>query len=245
MITHVQRAGSAIEDTDWTSTKTCSVSGVTVGNALFVLLGGGHGVTLSSVTDDVGNSYTVDVAEYGTNNDTAAIASCLNVVFVPNTITLHLTGNRDCDTCITVEEFSGIASSSALDQTATLAYGWLGPGLSIGPTGTTAQADELVIALWGVNPHTVTWTKGTNYMDFGPLVGGEKVMFSEYRILSSTGAQTATGTLSTDTYLIGALATYKGAPPTYVKNVAGVADASVKSVSGVPLASVKKISGVS
>lgn len=241
-IAHARRAGYAADNGNYQSTKPCTVSGITTGNAIFVLIGGGDGNVPTLVDDNAGNTYAIDVGYF--NNGTATIASCLNVISAPTTITAHfaaITAGQN----VSVEEFSGFLAGAAFDKSATMVEEYY-VNLSIGPTATTTQADELVIAVWGLHLTTGTWTKGANYTDFGAVHGTYQESLSEYRILTSTGAQTATGTIAYGA-ACGVLATYKmgTAPPaTHIKTVDGVAYASLKTVDGVARASIKTVDGL-
>ena len=111
---------------------------------------------------------------------------------------------------MTVIEISG-APTSPLDKTMTASG--TGTAASTGTTATTSQASEIVIANIGWNS-TVTPSGQTAGYTVLPLqqatvpsnATGEQ---AAWRILTTTGAQTYTATLSASVAWAGAIATFK------------------------------------
>jgi hypothetical protein len=103
-----------------TSSATCAVtltSTVASGNMLCVSLGWvtSTGVDIITVTDDKGNTYTVvDKTFNNPASYSLCDAYCLNITNAPQTITATISTARQFST-IFVDEWSGIATSSALD----------------------------------------------------------------------------------------------------------------------------------
>jgi hypothetical protein len=85
--------------------------------------------------------------------------------------------------------------------------------LSIGPTAATDTAEEICWAFWGSGIRTFTATGGyTEVAETGTSVGtSDRQVMVAYRIVTSTGTQTATGTLSASTTVVGALSTWRAA----------------------------------
>jgi hypothetical protein len=131
----------------------------------------------------------------------------------------------------TLDEWSGIATSSALDQTTAAHSSSNGTAWSSGATGTTTQAAELVIGACTLNSTQATWTVGAGYskLNTSPLVTGAsaiKALEAEYQIVAATGAQTANGTTGTSTAWVAAVTTYKAATVTNITISAGVCTAT-------------------
>jgi len=107
---------------------------------------------------------------------------------------------------------SGLVAASPADRTAT-ATNATAPAVSVGPTATTSQANELLIGAFGVNDggSTASFTAGTGYTALPSNVTGSGLaIFPEYRIVAATGAYSATGTLGgTHSDWSGAIVTYK------------------------------------
>lgn len=111
-------------------------------------------------------------------------------------------------------EASGLAAAASLaDQSA----GGTGTGtaLATSATPTLAQADELACAVFAEHAggsDTFTWA-GSFTGIVGPGNPFASTCFPGYRVLSSTAAVTASGTLSTSRAWTGLVVTLKGAAP--------------------------------
>jgi hypothetical protein len=79
--------------------------------------------------------------------------------------------------------------------------------LSIGPTAATDTADEIIFAWWGSGIRV--FTEGTNYTELAETASSARQLSLEYRIVSATGAQTATGTFATSSTQAGAMSTWR------------------------------------
>lgn len=104
---------------------------------------------------------------------------------------------------IAVDEVSGLGSQHVPDASA-VAFSTSSVGtFSIGPTGTTAYADELVWAVVATplaSATTQTITAGAGYTQQGTrlvISGLALSLYREYKVVSATGAQTADGTFNT------------------------------------------------
>src|SRR6185436_9288711 len=112
--------------------------------------------------------------------------------------------------------FSGIGTVGRLDQTATKTGNTTGP--NVGPTASnTSQADELVIASFGVETKkSDPFTVGAGYTALpressdntaGPTVS--VTVNPEFQILSATGMPSAAGSITPARNWAGVLATYR------------------------------------
>lgn len=103
-------------------------------------------------------------------------------------------------------EFSGVATTSALDQTASTT----GSGdLDSGATSTTTQATELLIGSAATNNYQTTVTGTSGWALWTTWDGNRTVLL--YRVVSATGTYNATATLSDAGTWTGGIATFKAA----------------------------------
>lgn len=112
---------------------------------------------------------------------------------------------------VILHTLDGLAASP-LDKTATATGS--GTSVSIGATATTAQNDEIAVAVFGANPaNSGTLTVGSGWTDSGQQDSGSTARraASEYKVLTATGTVTATGTLATAALWAGVVATFKKA----------------------------------
>ncbi len=84
--------------------------------------------------------------------------------------------------------------------------------LVIGPSPTTAANDEIVVGAFALVNAGRTFTVGAGYADGTKVVttagSGERAIVAEYKFVSTTGPQTADGTLNSNGYFAGALQTF-------------------------------------
>ncbi len=140
-------------------------------------------------------------------------------------------------------EYSGVVTSSSLDQTAGAAdTSTLSVAAVSGTTGTTAQASELIIAALNSGDTISSVTNSFTVRDqANPLACN--VALADFTA-SSTGTFTTTGTYSVASQNACAIVTFKLAPTTSIKTVDGLAVASIKTVDDLAIASVKSINGL-
>jgi formylmethanofuran dehydrogenase subunit C len=172
-------------------------------------------VVPSSVTDSAGNSYTlVSAANSSSVSETLAYALNASALASGQTITITFPSSRNA--AAAAYSVTGIATASAADQQATNTTG-SGASPSVGPTGTTTQADELVIGLFGYG-NSRTFTPGSGYTALATIesTGTVRGTTGEYKIVSATGAQTADGTFNSSATYAGVIVTFKGAAATGV-----------------------------
>lgn len=171
-----------------------------IGDLVIVNFGFGLGSTPSSTscTDDAGNTFTLAVQDDKLTNNTphAWQFFCVLTHAITTSNTLTATPNVTVnfpwlaiDIC-TVS--GGTWNASPLDKTAHANGASTSP--SSGATGTTSQAIELAFGCIGCGPsETVTW--GGGYTGIDHAANSTKSGDTGYLILSSTGAQTASGTI--------------------------------------------------
>jgi hypothetical protein len=191
----------------------------------------GNFLALSSVLVDVNKAGTPTIASVRDNgspastwaravantdgglHDSAEIWYATNVTGRPTliTVTVNVSGSTNLHQASRVDEYSGIAGSAPLDQTAI--HGDY--NVAVCPTGTTAATatdQELAIALYGDNNQGLTitspygWTERRNSV--GRFGAGEAVIDKAVPI----GPQTASFSTNGNTWAVTAIATFKLQP---------------------------------
>ncbi len=204
----------------------------TVGNVIIVKAVGWASPTgpTTSCTDTATNSYTQRTNALSTGSGaTTTRAAIFDCVIASSPTSTTITWSTSADHSVVFEEWSGLDTASLSDQVATPALSGLisgsgGQSLTVGPTGTLAQADELVQTLLGA----ATGTASSNITTPSGYMGGVFEqnspsfvgMGSAYKTVAATTAVDATWTFSTagttGQSAVALLATYRVAasPPT-------------------------------
>lgn len=188
---------------------------VTTGNALFAWVQSytnGNQRTVSQVTDTAGNSYTRQGnIEHGDSNHSAECWAAFNITGnASNTVTATFSGNAQ-NRDINVVQYSGIATSSAFDQAAALNIDAGTPtSHTTNTTGTTAQADEVVIGYfiaWNIaTPYTPSATSPYNLR----RVNTDSSFVAD-RIVAATGTYSVTASTTQAGQLAMMVRTFKAA----------------------------------
>jgi len=184
---------------------------VTAGSSIFVCARiNAVGKTIT-VTDTLGNTYAGSGGTAGdVTNNTAGFQTYLysahNSAGGANTVTLAISGTGRI--WMNIAEYSGLATSSTLDQTASATGA--SAAIDSGATATTTQASELVIGVGGSNVDN-TFTLGTGFSNLNVAAAGTNRVAMEGQVVSSTGTYNGTFTILTSTQWVGLVATYKGA----------------------------------
>ncbi len=160
---------------------------------------------IQSVTDSGGNTYTLAAKSNNGTNCTTSVYYAYNITGGANfKITVNYTVNGE-NIGVTAREYSGVnTASNPLDQTATSA------GLSIGPTATSTQSNEVVVATISTNANTA-FTVGTGYSNFIDNGLGSGHLGVEDQIVDSIQGYTATFN-GGGAFTAGVMATFKGIP---------------------------------
>jgi hypothetical protein len=180
-------SGSVVGGTSFNLTAFGSNCGA--GNLIVVSIRGGA-VAVSTVTDASGNTYTKAVARADT--PTNELWYAYNIVGgVKPVITVTMASSTTA--CAGAQEFSGILSTSdPLDKTSS-GHGTSGSPSS-GATATTTQNTELVVG--GLSYTTFTPAAGSGFSNLLTFNDGTDWGFIESKVVTSTGAQTATSSTS-------------------------------------------------
>lgn len=155
------KAGASTTTTATVGTLALAFTGtVTSGNAVgigFAFSSSTGTPTLTSVTDDKGNTYTIDQNVLdpfaGSNN---VVAHCLNVTNAPQTVTVTV-GNTVSASIVIGGCSYEVNGTTAVDVTSTGSHASSASALSI--AFTTANANEFAIVVDSADVSTVTWTQ--------------------------------------------------------------------------------------
>lgn len=191
-ISNVQKK-RANTDTD-TTTVTLD-SNITAGNSIIATVffcddvacsAGVGGITVAVTA--TGCTFTEQINNQEQSGRTFHTFIALNCSGGTAAITSVLTGESDPHYhYVMASEWTNFATSSAVDQTNKL-YSDTGMTASISTTGSTSQADELVYAV--IN-HSNVSAVGSGYTILNGSLPGDTLV-DEYKVVSSTGTQTAT-----------------------------------------------------
>lgn len=196
---------SKVQDANAGSSSTSSAFGsnTTTGNTILVTISTWNDAQaniVSSVTDSKGNTYTQDqasVKQTGTHTREYLYRSSNITGGASHTITVNYTGASNNYAAWAAIEVSGQTNSTPLDQATNTSSNSAVTDAAIGPTGTTTQNDEIVVAGCGVdapNSNIAIGTATTGYtailteQDALSYIGAQWA----YKIISTTGTQSAT-----------------------------------------------------
>jgi hypothetical protein len=194
----------------------------------------GNFLALSSVVVDYNNAGTPTITSITDNGSPASVWAkaigpvlgglhasggiwyAANVAGAPTTITLTISpgGSSAPDQISRVDEYSGIATSTPLDQATGREVDGV-TAVSPGTTGATTVDQELAIAVYGDNNQGASisspsgWSERRNSSSLGHRAGEVAIDKAV-----PTGTQSATFTSNYGTYALAMIATFKlGAPP--------------------------------
>lgn len=209
-IAHVQTNVSANTASNGTNVSQAFGSNNTAGNMIVAAVtwfGSGGTVTCS---DTQGNTYaTVRVEHDSTENQSLGVCYALNVSAGANTVTGTFSGGTSGFRAITVSEFSGVATTGAVDAQAGVG-GSSGTNPSSGAAATSQDGD----LIYGV----VMDTAGTNWNDTSIAAGGgftehgeNDGLSPESQVQASAGSIAATWTFTTSARYDAIMVAFKAA----------------------------------
>lgn len=182
----------------------------------FVLIQGQRWATAGTITscsDNQNNTYSVIQTPLATVIS-AFICFATNIGTPSGTFTVTVTSGDASGWNFKATSWSGMATASVLDVTA-MGAGGFGTQPSSGATGTLAQTNNLVAASVGISTTQTSivvesvspaWTEQFQELDQNITLAGE----ADTRVISSSSAQTANWTLSTDAVWSALIAVFKG-----------------------------------
>lgn len=182
--------------------------------------GAGTIPAVSSVTDDRGNTYAVDVTAGAAGNTTVALMLARGRVTTQLeagddiTVTIGETRSR---WCLQADSFDDVNASSPLDKSKANNNPGSSASMSSGVTTATAQAYELLVAAFGLGVgRTITipagWT-GTAVVETS-TTNPNRALQVIYKYTSATGTQEGTISVNSASTYAGLIATYKATAPT-------------------------------
>lgn len=170
-----------------------------VGNSIIIVMSGaGATIDFSAVSDNQGGSngwsQAVQSAAPDANRSRAAVWYCQNVVTSAGTFTITVTHTNGQGQWSAVE-YSGMLTSGMIDRVLS-AHSSSAVNPTVGPTSSTAQADEVVASSMCIRATqaSITVDSGTQEyetLDFATDEPGE----GDTKIISAVGAQTTTWTV--------------------------------------------------
>ena len=203
---------TAVVATGVTSTTKAFASNVTAGNCLLAFQSqyDGGGPTINTPTDTLSHTYLAAINQHNNGPADTGIRAyyVLNCSGGANTVTFA-SGSGTSDITGVCAEFSGIATSSALDQTGSASGSLL--AVAVSSIGAIAQADELVLGIMIYDTTNTTITEGSTILREAEVVETSAPIGTEYQIVSSIGVVTATWTLGANRNWIADLFTLKAA----------------------------------
>lgn len=187
-------------------------SSIAVGDLIVVEAGGDGGQTgdVSGITDTFGNTYhqvpsfdfangagTLNMDAWYTVVTTAGAHNIVSVAFVA--------ANENFNGVI--QHFNGFIGTPTLDQAAK-SSNTTSTTVTSTASGATAQATEIVVGMGIHASTTTTWTLGAGYTNLTTSEIAARGVAMESKLVTSTGAQTATFTLGATKVNMGALLTF-------------------------------------
>ena len=221
---HTGRVGTGTVTTGTVTGTITVASAVAIGSTVIVGVGweagaGGGIPTITGVTDSRGNTYTVDVSAGAAGNTTVAITigrgAVTTALQVGDTITVTISGATRNRWPLVAEAFDDVlTSASPLDKTQHNDNPGNAGSLVTGSTAATAEARELVVALFGFGSgRTVTVDTANGWSGGGKVEtaagSADRAVQLVWKYVTVTGVQQGTLTVAPSSTYAGAVATYK------------------------------------
>lgn len=186
-------------------------SAVTSGNLIVLAIGNDSALTgqITSITDTGGNTYTGPVFDT-VNTATLAMYYAQNVTGGSSfQVTVNWNEAATGLVVVVAQEFSGVATSSSKDVHSSATGASTTP--DSGTTGTTAQANELVVGAVCYGGLITTTSLGSGYTNLGKIDIANAGTGQESKVVSSVGTQSATFGLAASRSWIAGVVTFKEA----------------------------------
>jgi hypothetical protein len=181
--------GSTFNGSNATTVDLTTGASVASGACIAVLFNANQSIT--SVTDQVGNTYVLEFTQ-SNGGANACIAHCVNATALPSGNWIRVTIGSAGRVIMGAASFTGVATSSVLDQengrNQFAALGWDSNNI------TTTNNDDLILGVCAMGGAVGTSTPGTNYTELHDLDNGISSMTSVYRIVAATLTTSANGT---------------------------------------------------
>jgi hypothetical protein len=222
-ISYVGDIGSATSKTTGTSLVITTTGAVEAGNDIIIGFAtyGDPNYTIS-IADSAGNTYQETAQAVCYQHGRTYIFAAYNVNGLPGGSSITITHTSVSARAAVASVFSGLAEFNPVDRSlgnpaAGAQQSASGTTPTVGPTGTTTQASELLIGVIGtegpVEDAAGTWqnsfTAGPRAGTTGGTATSNWTVSMGYRIVSATGAYTAQKSGITSRYWAAAIATFK------------------------------------
>ncbi len=181
----------------------------TAGNFLTLAIGCGAADVIT-ISDNKSNTWTLDKSQILAAQRQAIIYHSFNVAGGATTITIAAAGGAFPDTAVIIQEWSGIVTSSGVDQIVG-ANTTAGTTYASGNTPTTTQASELLVGCLACDNNAPAFTGDASWSNLVTQAGFDLYTSCtvQYRLVSSTGAYGWTLTNATSRQASQAVVTYK------------------------------------
>jgi hypothetical protein len=194
----IQVIGNSSDNNTGSTTFTVTPSANTSTNNFLIAVVSNEEAVVASMSDSAGNTWTRVATQAPTGPAGQAHFWCklTTALTTSSTITITKSAPGDRPSLYKIFEVSNL--DTAPFDVSTTATG-TGTTMAVGPTATTAQADEIAVASWAMD-NDFTFTLDASYTIVGSKItavsggSGNHVLYVGYRILSATGAQSATST---------------------------------------------------
>ena len=206
---------TAVYNSSADSTPDVAFADVTAGNLIVSC------VFVGDDTDVVPNGDLLQAVEASDAGQTDSLAIGYRVIVGGDGLTWGWTQDNADQACLINREFEGPWEASPLDVTDTTAFADDQGTMVAGPTATTAQNDELIIAAWSKRtraiPQTITLNSVSDSFinllneDNEPASASMKGVATATKVLTATGTPQTTGTfnIATNQRVGACMATFK------------------------------------
>lgn len=192
---HVQ--GTTGKGATATVTTAAFPGATTASNCIVVAIADDSGISgqISSVADSKGNAYTQLMQ--------TPLTSTLTVFYAVNiaggtghTITVNWSLANGSNLAVVAQEFSGIVKTTPAFDFAQTNTGGTDTAATSGASSPSTQNDELILGFCATAGAAITFTAGSGYSNVISSAQVDTNVAMESKVVSTTGAQTATFTLS-------------------------------------------------
>jgi hypothetical protein len=190
-------------------------SNVAQNNLLVVGVGSyaGNAFASPAITDTLGSIWSLAVAQNPGTTGTPAQSNIYYAVVPstgPDTVTVHMTGTNSLH--LHIYEISGLVTSSVLDQIGSN-FQSSDTAATVSTSGPTSMANEFLLAYFARDNGSGTWTASSDYGNTlsSPNSESGTDAFSEDKIISAAGTQTATAASSATDGFTSVMATFVAA----------------------------------
>jgi hypothetical protein len=209
---------SVVNSADNQLSLTVPAGGVAVGDTVVLVASKGKDdQAVASVADSKGNTYAVDDNARGSVGSGIGMGTASAYVTTPlaagDTITITYEGTTSYTNRWAIAyEFGGLAPVPAVDVSANAAG--YGSRPASGTTAPTTKANELILGVFNIQATSPGFVAGTNFQALTPApsagVIGQSLQ-TEFRVVTATGTQQATATISANRSYSASVIAYKAA----------------------------------